>query len=436
MTVQPTLPTPGLAPAGASTRSGDAPTSGTGSFMALLSALISSDPNAAATSLGTLPGAPPLEEGTAEVTDTDAGALALQSLALGLPIEVPPAGVPKTTVPTIGGSLEGAPTGSALIEASATADSALTGSLTSPLSGGAAGALVGPPVAGSTPVPVPAASPSAPVAPNTSASAPLSAAVDGATVDGAGTPDQGGDTNPDHAGSPAARSPLAESVDQVDVNTSGPPTDDSIPAATTSTPLVPARGTEALTATLSPSPGAANSAVAAAAINPATQVVALQAPVATTPAPVVSQVFDQVVRMNAAEGGQTKRVTLLLQPAHMGEVRITLVTRQDQLHVSLAAGDDTTRTLLAGTSELRRLLESVGATDARITIREPSGSDNPSRSETRADAGNGRPGETPTDAQGQSRTVWSRHAPESATPATGSSTTKVRSAAAGLDVTM
>ncbi len=100
-----------------------------------------------------------------------------------------------------------------------------------------------------------------------------------------------------------------------------------------------------------------------------------------TPAPaqVTQQVFPEVVRI-AGQGDGPRRVTLRLQPEFLGEVRVVMTSHKGELQISLSAGTAARHALTEGTPELRRLLESVGATDARIVIRDlpagtmPSGS--------------------------------------------------------------
>jgi len=100
---------------------------------------------------------------------------------------------------------------------------------------------------------------------------------------------------------------------------------------------------------------------------------AAAAPVTATAAPaparVTQQVFPEVVRI-AGQGDGPRRLTLRLQPEFLGEVRVVMTSHKGELQVSLAAGEAARHALTEGTPELRRLLESVGATDARIVIRD------------------------------------------------------------------
>jgi len=94
---------------------------------------------------------------------------------------------------------------------------------------------------------------------------------------------------------------------------------------------------------------------------------------------VVRQVFPEVSRIVAAtptDRPGTHRITLTLQPAQLGEVRVTLVVRDGAVQVRLSGESDSPavhRALAAGAPELQRLLERSGATDARVLVREPFG---------------------------------------------------------------
>ena len=102
------------------------------------------------------------------------------------------------------------------------------------------------------------------------------------------------------------------------------------------------------------------------------------APMVTTtttapPAAVTAQVFPEVTRL-VSTGNGTHRVTLQLNPAALGEVRVTLTVRAGVVRVSLAASSEAQASLLHGAPELRRLLELTGASDTRIVVRDlPSG---------------------------------------------------------------
>ncbi|MFC7505674.1 flagellar hook-length control protein FliK, partial [Nocardioides sp. GCM10030258] len=87
---------------------------------------------------------------------------------------------------------------------------------------------------------------------------------------------------------------------------------------------------------------------------------------------VVAQVFPEVTRL-ASSGNGTHRITLTLQPAQLGEVRVTLVVRDGAVRVRMSgeAGDGAVRQALAtGAPELQRMLERAGATEARILVRD------------------------------------------------------------------
>jgi len=95
---------------------------------------------------------------------------------------------------------------------------------------------------------------------------------------------------------------------------------------------------------------------------------------ANTAAPVSGQVFPEVVRL-VTRGDGTQRLTLRLTPENLGEVRIVVTVRDGGVDVRLAAGAEAQDALRHGSADLRRLLESVGATSTQIVVRDlPSGS--------------------------------------------------------------
>lgn len=83
---------------------------------------------------------------------------------------------------------------------------------------------------------------------------------------------------------------------------------------------------------------------------------------------VAAAVGDQVARL-VSRGDGTRRLTLQLQPAALGDVRVTLTVRDGQVHVALAAGTDAQAALLRDAPELHRLLERVGASQPQIVVR-------------------------------------------------------------------
>lgn len=91
---------------------------------------------------------------------------------------------------------------------------------------------------------------------------------------------------------------------------------------------------------------------------------------------VVQQVFPEVTRMVSTSGNGTHRITLTLQPAQLGEVKVTLVVRDGsvRVHLSGEAGEAGVRHALAsGAPELQRMLERSGAADARVMVRDQLG---------------------------------------------------------------
>jgi hypothetical protein len=76
-----------------------------------------------------------------------------------------------------------------------------------------------------------------------------------------------------------------------------------------------------------------------------------------------------------SRGGGTHRITLQLQPAALGEVRVVLTVRGGEVRVSLAAGAEARSALLHQAPELHQMLERAGALSPQIVVRElPTGS--------------------------------------------------------------
>ena len=127
-------------------------------------------------------------------------------------------------------------------------------------------------------------------------------------------------------------------------------------------------------------PGAGQQAPAApVAVAAATPAAAPAAPLPTgasapaqAAAPVAGQVFPEVTSL-VTRGDGTHRITLTLKPEALGEVRVVMTVRDGSVHVRLAAGHEAQQALLAGSSELSRLLEHAGATDTRIVVRDLAG---------------------------------------------------------------
>lgn len=91
-------------------------------------------------------------------------------------------------------------------------------------------------------------------------------------------------------------------------------------------------------------------------------------PTATvTPAAVVDQIAPHVTSL-AESGPGVHRLSLTLDPAELGQVRVVLVQRHDEMHVVLSASEGARAALQQGSPELRRLLDAVGLPEARVTI--------------------------------------------------------------------
>lgn len=83
-----------------------------------------------------------------------------------------------------------------------------------------------------------------------------------------------------------------------------------------------------------------------------------------------AQVFEKVTSL-ASRGNGIHRLTMTLNPGELGEVKVVMNVRDGVVHVRLAAGEHDTRAALSdGIADLHRLLESTGATDTRVTVRE------------------------------------------------------------------
>jgi flagellar hook-length control protein FliK len=150
------------------------------------------------------------------------------------------------------------------------------------------------------------------------------------------------------------------------------------PADQPSTPTTSApRTLDTLTDRVAPAPAAPAAPAGPAATTPmsvpAPSTPAVTAPTTTSPtsAPVAipDQVFGEVTSLTS-RGNGTHRITMKLQPEALGEVRVVLTMRDGNVVVRLAAGQEARAALVAGSPELRQLLEHAGATETRIVVRE------------------------------------------------------------------
>ena len=92
-------------------------------------------------------------------------------------------------------------------------------------------------------------------------------------------------------------------------------------------------------------------------------------PAAGPAAHVTRQVFPEVTSL-VTRGDGTHRITLTLKPEALGEVRVVMTVRDGAVHVRLAAGHEAQQSLLEGSHELSRLLESAGASETRVVVRD------------------------------------------------------------------
>ncbi len=85
---------------------------------------------------------------------------------------------------------------------------------------------------------------------------------------------------------------------------------------------------------------------------------------------VPTQVFPEVAKL-VSRGDGVHRVTMTLTPESLGEVRVVMTMRDGVVRVHLTASDGDAKAALAhGSPELARLLHLVGASDARIVVRD------------------------------------------------------------------
>ena len=121
--------------------------------------------------------------------------------------------------------------------------------------------------------------------------------------------------------------------------------------------------------------GALATAGATAAVQPAGAATPSATPGPPSPVahvPAVAQVVPEVTRL-VSRGNGVHRLTMLLQPEALGEVRVTLTVRDGAVQVHLTGGEDAARALAEGAPELRRVLELAGASDARVVVRDLAG---------------------------------------------------------------
>ncbi len=213
--------------------------------------------------------------------------------------------------------------------------------------------LLMPPVPAPTPLAV--ADAPAPVPPTVS---PLTSDVRGADS-----------TTPLTAAGHASPADVSSPGDPAPASSPAPaPTDGPLPSSAAGPMASPLAAAPPPDAPPPPAVGAPATGVAVAAA------VVTSTTTATVPlpaSPVTAQVFPEVTRLvSTGTVTGTHRVTLQLNPAALGEVRVTLTIRAGVVRVSLAASSEAQASLLQGAPELRRLLELTGASDTRIVVRD------------------------------------------------------------------
>jgi flagellar hook-length control protein FliK len=370
MTITPTAPTLGLAPAVVPTGDAGAPTDGTvpGDFLALVQ-------KALADALG---GAPDSASGTPAVgtpsgpgvpgTPDGAGAASNQA---GLPLTGPTGDTPAEA------PADAQPDPTAAATAAAAAAAAGLSALVVPV-------LPAPPVGG-TATPATAGPTDAPVGGVEGAATTDSSAAAGAPVAAAGSDAAGTTTRTSGHPGPDSSTASASPGGNVDGVTDAPVT-----AAGTG------HGSQGSGEAADPGAGRQSAVQAPSAVTP-TPVAG--APVSTTSAPaaaaasaappVSGQVFPEVTSL-VSRGDGVHRITLTLKPEALGEVRVVMTVRDGAVHVRLAAGHEAQQALLQGSPELSRLLEHAGATDTRIVVRDLFGAATPTTTTDRGtDLGQG-----------------------------------------------
>ncbi|RNL62653.1 flagellar hook-length control protein FliK [Nocardioides marmoriginsengisoli] len=165
------------------------------------------------------------------------------------------------------------------------------------------------------------------------------------------------------------------------------------PAGTpASAPATPANG-----AAIQPAQPSGTAAPVPSVLAPVAPTTASAAPTAPSAQldRVSAQVFPEVTGL-VSRGNGTHRITLTLNPEHLGEVRVVMTMRAGAVHVRLAAGQEAQASLVEGSPELGRLLERAGATDARVVVRDlPNAAPAPTTGSTGASFGAG--SDRPTD---------------------------------------
>ena len=161
---------------------------------------------------------------------------------------------------------------------------------------------------------------------------------------------------------------------------------------------------------------------------------------------VAQQVFGEVTSL-VSRGNGTHRIAMTLNPEQLGEVRVVMTVRDGAVHVRMAAGHEARAALLDGSPELSRLLETSGATETRIVVRDlPATAPTPTTPTTDStSAGNGSPDQRAgTRADHQARDGSDHNSPRSTRTDGSTSTAAVARPSqsvtgtrlAGVDLTM
>lgn len=284
---------------------------------------------------GAVPGGPAVAQGSVEITGPAVTTAVAATTTLSA--TVAPGTLPATATPPPANTAPGLPatTGpSAAAETTPRPPDVPPGvSVVGVVAAGAA-----PPASGTTPVPAASPGPASAKATPATAPAPPAGSVHGAVV-----AEHTHDTGRSEAGS-AGQHGAAEHTPAPEALTE--PATAPVPATTPMTATAP---------TTAPTTGDTAPDTVAGSVR--------------------TQVFTEVTSL-VSRGDGVHRVAMTLNPESLGEVRVVMIMRAGVVRVHLTASDGDAKAALAhGSPELVRLLETAGAGDTRIVVRDlPPGS--------------------------------------------------------------
>ncbi len=332
-------------------------------------AVSQTDATAGVTPLAAAQGAP--EQVAAALAETPAA-----GTPLAAPAVAPGNGTPLAAPAVAPGTTPGTAPGTTAVATPAGPAPAVPGAVAAPLAGPAATVPVAPatvaPQTTATPAP---SGPAAPAASQTPTPVPPDVISDVALV-----AQQGASTS--QAGAAPARDatlvPPPSRATATTVSVTSPKPTEAVAAGPT-----PAAGDTGRTSAESHGHHAGSAAPDATPAPPLPATAAVTASAATgaaasgdaapgtVAASVRAQVFSEVTNL-VSRGDGVHRVTMTLAPESLGEVRVVMTMRAGVVRVHLTASDGDAKAALAhGSPELARLLETVGASDTRIVVRDP-----------------------------------------------------------------